>query len=29
MYMMEQLGVRDHIEGDVLTWETTAFGWHE
>jgi len=19
--MMEQLGVREHIEGDVLTWE--------
>lgn len=21
MYMMEQLGIRDHIEGDVLGWE--------
>jgi len=27
MYMMEQLGVRDHIEGDLLSWEATAFGW--
>ncbi len=27
MYMMEQLGLRDHIEGDVLSWENIAFGW--
>jgi uncharacterized damage-inducible protein DinB len=26
MYMMEQLGIRDHIEGDVLTWEMTVHG---
>jgi uncharacterized damage-inducible protein DinB len=26
MYMMEQLGIRDHIEGDVLSWEMTAHG---
>ena len=24
MYMMEQLGIRDHIEGDVLSWEMTV-----
>jgi len=24
MYMMEQLGIRDHIEGDVLGWEMRA-----
>ena len=29
MYMMEQLGLRDHIEGDVLSWETITFGWQE
>jgi uncharacterized damage-inducible protein DinB len=27
MYIMEQLGLRDHIEGDILSWESTAFGW--
>ena len=27
MYLMEQLGLRDHIEGDLLSWESTAFGW--
>ena len=27
MFMLEQLGVRDHIEGDVLDWESFAFGW--
>jgi uncharacterized damage-inducible protein DinB len=26
MYMMEQLGIRDHIEGDVLSWEMTFHG---
>jgi uncharacterized damage-inducible protein DinB len=26
MFMMEQLGLRDHIEGDVLSWEQTAHG---
>ena len=26
MYMMEQLGIRDHIEGDVLGWEQTLRG---
>lgn len=29
MYMLEQLGVRDHVEGDVLSWEETAFGWQD
>jgi uncharacterized damage-inducible protein DinB len=24
MYMMEKLGIRDHIEGDVLGWEMTT-----
>jgi len=27
MYMMEQLGLHDHIEGDVLSWEEITFGW--
>jgi uncharacterized damage-inducible protein DinB len=26
MYMMEQLGLRGHIEGDVLSWEQMAAG---
>ncbi len=26
MYMMEQLGIRDHIEGDVLSWEMSVNG---
>lgn len=27
MYIMEQLGLRDHVEGDILSWESIAFGW--
>ncbi len=27
MYIMEQLGLRQHIEGDVLTWEAISQGW--
>ncbi|MBX3011654.1 MAG: DinB family protein [Caldilineaceae bacterium] len=27
MYIMEQLGRRDHLEGDLLSWESSAFGW--
>ncbi len=27
MYLMEQLGLRDHLEGDVLSWEFTVLGW--
>ena len=27
MYMMEQLGLDDVIEGDVLGWESVARGW--
>ena len=27
MYIMERLGIRDHIEGDVLSWEHIAHGW--
>lgn len=27
MWIMEQLGLRNHIEGDLLSWETMAFGW--
>ena len=26
MYMLEKLGIQDHIEGDVLSWEQTALG---
>ena len=27
MYMMERAGIKDHIEGDLLSWESTSFGW--
>ncbi|MCB0080788.1 MAG: DinB family protein [Caldilineaceae bacterium] len=27
MYIMEQLGQHEHIEGDLLGWESTTFGW--
>ena len=27
MYIMEQLGLREHVEGDLLSWESIAFGW--
>jgi uncharacterized damage-inducible protein DinB len=27
MVLMEQVGLVEHVEGDVLTWETKAFGW--
>lgn len=27
MYIMEQLGLHDHVEGDLLSWESMAFGW--
>lgn len=27
MFMMEQLGLTEHIEGDALSWEFAAFGW--
>ena len=27
MYLMEKVGIKDHIEGDLLRWESTAFGW--
>ncbi len=27
MYLMEHVGIKDHIEGDVLSWESSSFGW--
>lgn len=27
MYLMEKVGQTEHIEGDLLSWESTAFGW--
>lgn len=27
MYLMEKVGMQDHIEGDLLSWESVAFGW--
>ena len=27
MIMMENVGLKEHIEGDLLGWESQAFGW--
>lgn len=27
MYLMEKVGLKEHIEGDALSWETSSFGW--
>ena len=27
MFMMEKVGLQDHIEGDVFSWESQALGW--
>ncbi len=27
MYLMEKVGIKEHIEGDLLSWESTSFGW--
>ena len=27
MFLMEKVGLSDHIEGDLLSWESMAFGW--
>ena len=27
MFLMEKVGLTDHIEGDLLSWETSSFGW--
>lgn len=27
MFLMESVGLSDHIEGDMLSWESIAFGW--
>jgi len=27
MFLMEKVGLREHIEGDVLSWEASSFGW--
>ncbi|MBN1535978.1 MAG: hypothetical protein JW908_04550 [Anaerolineales bacterium] len=26
MYLMEKVGLKDHIEGDLLSWESSCFG---
>ena len=28
MYLMEKVGLQEHIEGDLLSWESISFGWH-
>ena len=27
MFLMEKVGLREHIEGDLLSWEASSFGW--
>ena len=27
MFMMEKVGLKEHIEGDLLSWESSSFGW--
>lgn len=27
MFLMEKVGLKDHIEGDLLTWESKSAGW--
>ena len=27
MFLMERVGLKDHIEGDLLGWESNASGW--
>jgi uncharacterized damage-inducible protein DinB len=27
MFLMEKVGLQEHIEGDLLSWESQAFGW--
>jgi len=27
MFLMEKVGLKDHIEGDLLSWESVSFGW--
>ena len=27
MFLMEKVGLTEHIEGDLLSWEANSFGW--
>jgi hypothetical protein len=27
MFLMEKVGLKDHIEGDLLSWESQSAGW--
>jgi uncharacterized damage-inducible protein DinB len=27
MFLMEKVGLKEHIEGDLLSWEASCFGW--
>jgi len=27
MFLMEKVGIQEHVEGDLLSWETLSFGW--
>jgi uncharacterized damage-inducible protein DinB len=28
MFLMEKVGLKEHIEGDLLSWESISFGWN-
>ncbi len=28
LFLLEQVGIKEHLEGDLLTWESIAFGWN-
>lgn len=27
MFLMEKVGLKEHVEGDLLSWESNSFGW--
>ena len=27
MFLMEKVGLKEHVEGDLLSWESHSFGW--
>ena len=27
MFLMEKVGLKEHIEGNLLSWESNGFGW--
>ena len=27
MFLMQRVGLKEHVEGDLLSWESNSFGW--